>query len=81
MRISIFGLGYVGCVSAACLSSDGHTVVALDVNPNKLATLAAGLSPIQEPGLAPLIAAAVADGFQLPTNIGGTVSSSSLSSL
>jgi GDP-mannose 6-dehydrogenase len=62
MQISIFGLGYVGCVSAACLARDGHTITALDVNPDKLAALAAGLSPIREPGLAPLIAAAVADG-------------------
>jgi GDP-mannose 6-dehydrogenase len=62
MRISIFGLGYVGSVSAACLARDGHSVTALDVNPDKVAALNAGQSPIQEPGLAPMIAAAVADG-------------------
>ena len=62
MRISIFGLGYVGSVSAACLARDGHTVMALDVNPHKVAALNAAQSPIHEPGLAPLIAAAVASG-------------------
>jgi GDP-mannose 6-dehydrogenase len=80
MQISIFGLGYVGCVSAACLARDGHTVAALDVNPDKLAVLAAGLSPIQEPGLAPLIATAVADGrLQATADVVRAVSESDLS--
>jgi len=51
MKVSVLGLGYVGCVSAACLSEMGNTVVGLDVDPRKLAPLAKGESPIVEPGL------------------------------
>jgi len=80
MQISIFGLGYVGCVSAACLARDGHTVTALDVNPDKLTALAAGLSPIQEPGLAPLIAAGVAGGrLRATADVARAVAGSDLS--
>src|SRR5437868_6373249 len=62
MRISVFGLGYVGSVSAACLASDGHDVIGVDVNADKVGAVAAGRSPIVEPGLNELLARAVADG-------------------
>ena len=62
MKISIFGLGYVGCVSAACLAADGHAVTGVDVNAAKVALVNGGSSPIVEPGLAELVAQGVARG-------------------
>jgi len=56
MKISIFGMGYVGVVSGACLLRDGHEVTGVDLNPAKIADLAQGRSPIQEPGVADLLA-------------------------
>ncbi len=62
MRISLFGLGYVGTVSAACLAASGHEVVGLDVNARKLDTLRSGRAPVIEPGLDELVAEATAAG-------------------
>ncbi|MGB8812824.1 MAG: UDP-glucose/GDP-mannose dehydrogenase family protein [Paracoccaceae bacterium] len=61
-RIAVFGIGYVGVVSAACLAKDGHTVIAVDVDPGKVDAINAGLSPIVEHGLNELIAEVVAAG-------------------
>jgi GDP-mannose 6-dehydrogenase len=55
MNVSVFGLGYVGSVSAASFAADGHTVVGVDVNAEKVASLNAGRSPIVEKGLDQLI--------------------------
>ena len=56
MRVSVFGLGYVGAVTAACLAKAGHQVVGVDVNPEKVAMVNAGRSPVVEPGLGELLA-------------------------
>lgn len=55
MRASVFGLGYVGCISAACLANDAHDVIGVDVNPHKVEMLRAGQSPVVEPGLYDII--------------------------
>jgi GDP-mannose 6-dehydrogenase len=55
MRVSIFGLGYVGTVCAACLARFGHEVLGVDLNADKNAQIAAGRSPIVEPGVEELI--------------------------
>src|SRR5437868_5003449 len=62
MKVSVFGLGYVGSVSAASFAADGHEVVGVDVNPSKVAAINAGRSPIVEPGLDAALASSVADG-------------------
>jgi GDP-mannose 6-dehydrogenase len=62
MRVSVFGLGYVGCVSAASFAGDGHQVVGVDVNADKVAAINAGRSPIVEPGLDQLLARCCSEG-------------------
>jgi GDP-mannose 6-dehydrogenase len=62
MKVSIFGLGYVGCVTAACLVRDGHEVWGVDVNAEKVERVGRGDSPIIEPGLTELLQAAAASG-------------------
>ena len=62
MKVSVFGLGYVGTVSIACLARDGHEVVGVDINPDKAAAIARGESPIVEPGLDELLRAGVSSG-------------------
>src|SRR3954470_6632036 len=62
MRVSVFGLGYVGCVSAGAFAADGHEVVGVDVNAEKVASINAGRSPIVEPGLDEVLARAAAGG-------------------
>ena len=57
MNVSVFGLGYVGSVSAASFAADGHAVIGVDVNPDKVASLNEGRSPIVEKGLDELIRA------------------------
>ncbi len=68
MKISIFGLGYVGAVSMACLARDGHQLVGVDVDPNKLELIRSGRSPIVEEGIQDLTKQVVSDGRVTVTN-------------
>lgn len=71
MRIVVFGLGYVGITAAACLASEGHDVLGIDVNETKVQDVNAGRSPIVEPRVGDLIEAAVRDGRLRATTQGG----------
>jgi GDP-mannose 6-dehydrogenase len=62
MKIAVFGLGYVGTTTAACLASQGHEIAGVDSNEEKVEAINAGLSPITEPGLDQLVADAVKTG-------------------
>src|SRR5690242_4303883 len=59
MRLSVFGLGYVGCVSSACFSHNGHEVVGVDTNEVKVQIINDGRSPVVEPGVEDLIGGGV----------------------
>ncbi|MBK20663.1 MAG: GDP-mannose dehydrogenase [Rhodospirillaceae bacterium] len=62
MKVIICGLGYVGVTAAACLIKDGHQVVGIDVNEAKVADVAAGRSPVSEPGVGDLLQQGVTEG-------------------
>ena len=62
MKLSVFGLGYVGCVSAACLADAGNEVIGVDVNPTKVDIINDGKSPIIEAGINELISNVVKAG-------------------
>ncbi|MDX3385862.1 nucleotide sugar dehydrogenase [Streptomyces niveiscabiei] len=62
MRVSVFGLGYVGCVSAACLAGMGHEVIGVDVNRVKVDLVNAGKAPVVEERIGELIADVVGKG-------------------
>ncbi|MDZ4831469.1 MAG: nucleotide sugar dehydrogenase [Phycisphaerae bacterium] len=61
MRISVFGLGYVGAVSCGCLAALGHHVIGVDVVADKVARIGRGESPIIEDGIGPILKKAVND--------------------
>jgi GDP-mannose 6-dehydrogenase len=62
MKISIFGLGYVGAVSLACLARDGHTVIGVDIDTAKLELIRAGRTPVVEEGMIDLMTHVAASG-------------------
>lgn len=61
-RVAVFGLGYVGTVTAACLSRDGHRVVGVDIDVTKTSSIDRGKSPVAEPGVEELLQAAIDEG-------------------
>jgi len=62
MKISIFGTGYVGLVTGACLADVGHDVICADVNQAKIEGLKQGIIPIYEPGLESVVKTNVSQG-------------------
>lgn len=61
LRVAVLGLGYVGCVSAACLADMGHTVIGIDRDANKISNVVSGVAPFYEPGLEALVKKNVAE--------------------
>ena len=61
-KLSVIGTGYLGVTHAACMASVGHSVIALDIDPNKIEQLNAGIVPFHEPELQELLQAAIASG-------------------
>jgi GDP-mannose 6-dehydrogenase len=61
-NVAVLGLGYVGCVTAACLSDLGHRVIGVDRDESKLRHIIAGRAPFYEPGLERLIGINVSAG-------------------
>ena len=62
MRISVIGTGYLGATHAACMADLGHEVIGFDVDPEKVASLAAGTVPFHEPGLDQVLQRALSSG-------------------
>ena len=82
MKIAIFGLGYVGSVSAACLSMAGHDVIGVDVDPHKVELVGQGKSPVTEPDLDDLLLQGVRAGrLRVTTDTAQAVRQSDLSLL
>ncbi|MEU0518225.1 nucleotide sugar dehydrogenase [Streptosporangium sp. NPDC006007] len=80
MRISVFGLGYVGCVSAACLAASGHEVIGVDVNPLKVELIARGQAPVVEERIGELTSEVVRSGaLRATTDVAEAVGATEIS--
>ena len=63
MKIGVFGLGYIGLIATACLTSQGHRVIAIDISDKKIRQLKDGQTPISEPGLDEMLKSALTKGL------------------
>ena len=80
MKISIFGLGYVGAVSLACLARDGHAVIGVDIDRTKLDLIVDGKTPVVEEGMVELMQRAAASGrVRVTTDVAAAVADSQVS--
>lgn len=79
MNIVVCGLGYVGATTTACLLRDGHSVVGIDPDPRKLEDVAAGRSPVSEPGVTDLLSAGIAENrLSVSASVGGNLRAADL---
>ena len=82
MQLSVFGLDYVGSVAAGCLASQGHQVIAVDPDTDKVATIRRAVAPVNEPGVSRLIKQAVALGrLRATTDLAEAIAASALTSI
>ena len=80
LTVSVFGLGYVGCVSAACLAKEGHTVIGVDVSTTKVELINAGKSTIIEDGIRELVSDMRASGrLSATTDVAAAVAATEMS--
>src|SRR5438046_2227196 len=80
ISVSVFGLGYVGCVSAACLAKEGHTVVGVDISGTKVGLINAGQATIIEDGIRKLVSDMRATGrLSATADVGAAVAATELS--
>lgn len=80
LSVSVFGLGYVGCVSAACLAKEGHTVVGVDISATKVGLINAGQATIIEDGIRKLVSDMRATGrLSATADVGAAVAATEIS--
>src|ERR1700741_4621908 len=80
MKISVFGLGYVGCVSAACLAARGNEVIGVDVNPTKIDLITSGHAPVVEERIGELTAEVVVSGaLRATTDVAEAIAATEIS--
>lgn len=79
MKISVFGMGYVGVVCSACFAKRGHDVIGVDINRDKIADINQGKAPIVEPGLPALLAEVAGQRLRATTDVAEAIAQSDIS--